>query len=266
MVLSIHDGGSSGSDLSHYDTALSNGYVDLVFEAHTHQSYVQRDSYGVYHVQGGGDNTGISQAVVTYNTVNDSFAVSAQVIKKSVYSGLNDHPVVQQLLDKYSQQVSIANKVLGNNRTKRSSTTILQTVASLYAQAGLEKWGQEYNIVLGGGFLNTRAPYDLAAGQVTYGDLLDILPFDNRLVLCKITGANLKSRFINNTSDDYYIGYTPYGNQIKNNIQNNTYYYVIVDTYSAYYYYNKLTIVEFFDDNVYARDLLAEYIQEGNWS
>jgi len=266
VVLSIHDGGSSGSDLSHYDTALSNGYVDLVFEAHTHQSYVQRDSYGVYHVQGGGDNTGISQAIVTYNTLNDTFGVTARTLDASSYSYLDDHPVVEDLLEQYADEVAYAYEVLGSNRVKRTSSTIKQKVAELYCQTGVERWGEKYNIVLGGGFLSTRSPHDLAAGQVTYGKLLDILPFDNRLVLCKITGANLKSKFINTSNQNYVISFSDYGDQIKNSIQNNTYYYVLVDTYTAYYSSNNLTIVEFYDDNVYARDLLAKYIQEGNWS
>jgi len=35
-----------------------------------------------------------------------------------------------------------------------------------------------------------------------------------------------------------------------------------VDTYSAYYASNKLTVIELYDEDVYARDLLAEYFKE----
>ena len=65
IVYSIHDGygnGTSGvtdvSDsqlASYYDVALSDGYVDLVFESHSHQDYILRDSQGVYHLQAGGE-------------------------------------------------------------------------------------------------------------------------------------------------------------------------------------------------------------------
>jgi 2',3'-cyclic-nucleotide 2'-phosphodiesterase (5'-nucleotidase family) len=139
-----------------------------------------------------------------------------------------------------------------------SSTKILNQVAALYVEAGQERWGDQYDIVLGGGYLNTRAPYDLAAGEVTYGDLMNVLPFDNRLALCSITGANLKSRFINNSS--YYIAYSDYGAGLT--ISDTKTYYVIVDTYSAYYASNKLTVIELYDEDVYARDLLAEYFRE----
>lgn len=265
IVLSIHDGGESSSDLSHYNTALSNGYVDLVFEGHSHQSYVQKDSYGVYHLQGGGDNTGITYASVQYNTVHNTYTVStAQTMRTSAYSELPDDPVVLQLMNKYNDLVSKANEILGRNRTKRTEKYICDTVAKLYCDAALEKWGDSYKIVLGGGYLSTRSPYTLSAGNVTYGKLMSLLPFDNRLVLCSIKGSDLKSKFINTTNSDYHIAYTEYGNSVKNNISNNVVYYVVVDTYTAYYSPNKLTIVEFYEDDMYARDLLAQYIKAGN--
>ncbi len=263
IVLSIHDGGTASS--GHYDTSLSNGYVDLVFEGHTHQSYVHTDNYGVYHLQGGGDNKGITYASVQYNTVNQNYTVStAQTVPSSTYSSLEDHPIVQELLDKYDDQINLADQVLGNNRYYRDDSVIEQLVADLYCQAGLEIWGDEYNIVLGGGFIRTRAPYNLQAGQVTYGDLMSLLPFDNKLVLCKIKGTYLKSRFLNNSSQDYYLGFSDYGNSVKNSISSNTIYYVVVDSYTAYYSYNRLTIVEEYSEALYARDLLAQYIKAGN--
>lgn len=258
VVYSLHGDYSS----EHYDEALSNGYVDLVFEGHTHQYYEYVDSYGIYHLQGGGDNKGITHASVTYNTANCNYTVTTgEYIPSSTYSSLEDHPVVEQLLDQYSEQVSRAYEVLGNI-SYMSSTAIKNKVAELYVQAGLERWGDKYDIVLGGGSLNTRSPYNLYAGEVTYGDLMNVLPFDNRLALCSIPGSALLSQFINNTN--YSVGYSDYGASIKNSIVSTKTYYVVVDTWSAYYAKNKLTIVEFYDDDVYARDLLADYFRKNN--
>lgn len=257
VVLSVHDG------YSNYDESLSNGYIDLVFEGHTHQSYVQTDSYGVYHLQGGGDNAGISYASIICNTANGSSRVTdRQVITTGTYSSLPDHQLIAQLLNEYQDIISVANKVLGKLSAKVYSSTILQTVADLYIQAGVEKWGDKYNIVLGGGYLNCRSPYNLEAGDVTYGMLMSILPFDNRLVLCSVSGSNLKSKFINTTNSSYYISYSDYGAKLTT-IDNNKTYYIVVDSYTAYYAPNKLTIIDFYDEDVYARDLLAEYIEQG---
>lgn len=70
IVYSLHDGGSANESMDWYDISLSNGYVDIVFEGHSHQSYAYADSYGVYHVQGGGYNSGISAAEVRLNFAN----------------------------------------------------------------------------------------------------------------------------------------------------------------------------------------------------
>ena len=118
---------------------------------------------------------------------------------------------------------------------------------------------------MGGGFIQTRSPYDLAAGEVSYSDILSLLPFDNRLVLCSIKGSYLKSKFIDTTNSSYHNTYSTYGNSVKNNISSSATYYVVVDSYTALYAPNKLTIVEYYDDNVYARDLLANEIKNGRF-
>ena len=269
IIYAIHDGyGSSASGSisnsnldDYYDPSLSDGYIDLSFEAHSHQSYVLLDSKGVYHLQGGGENKGISHVEISFNTVNETTTVTtAEIIKNSVYSKYADDPETEALEDKYSSVISNANKILGTLSSKLSSDRICEIVSQLYLQAGLEKWGSQYNIVLGGGYLNTRSPYDLSPGQVTYSDLLSLLPFDNQLVLCKISGRDLQRRFVNSSYD---CTYSDYGNSVKNRISNSATYYVVVDMYTAVYSPNNLTIVDYYDEGIYARDLLAEAIQSG---
>ena len=274
IVYSIHDGyGSSSSGVgsisnsqlsSYYDPVLSEGYVDIVFEGHTHQSYVLRDGDGVYHMQNGGDNRGISHAEAVINFANGQSKVqAAEFIPSSIYAAEESDPIVETLLEKYKEQVSTGEQVLGMNDSFRSSKYLCQLTADLYLKAGLEAFGDKYDIVLGGGFLNTRSPYDLAAGQVTYAQLQMIMPFDNTLVLCSIKGSDLKSKFINTSNSKYYMSYSDYGNSVKNRIDNNATYYVIVDTYTSTYASNRLTEVARYTEGVYARDLVADYIRKG---
>ena len=159
----------------------------------------------------------------------------------------------------------MAYTVIGKVSKKQSSSTVESIVAELYLKAGVEKWGDKYDIVLGGGFIRTRSPYDLKAGNVTYSDVLSLLPFDNQLVLCSISGRYLKSKFINTTNSDYHCSYSEYGSNVKNNISDSATYYVIVDTYTAYYSSNRLTVVDFYDNDVFARDLLADEIKNGRF-
>lgn len=273
IIYSIHDG-YSGSNYgqtatnsmlaSYYDVSLSQEAVDLVFEGHTHKHYVKKDAYGVYHLQNGGDNGGISYVDVDINFANDTAKVlSAEYISTSSYSHLEDDPIVDSLLKKYESQISDANKVLGYNSSYRTGNNLRNIVARLYYEAGVKKWGKDYDIVLGGGFLSVRSPGKLEVGDVTYGDLQMIFPFDNQLVLCSVKGRDLKSKFFETNNSNYFIHYEEYGESVRKNLDYNKTYYIIVDSYSSTYAPNRLTEIARYDETTYARDLLAEYIKGG---
>ncbi len=273
IVYSLHDGyddSRSGGFLTdaqlstYYDTALSEGYVDLVFEGHTHQTYALVDDDGVYHLQNGGENKGIAHVELKLNTANGNHHVDrAEIVVSSVYERMDDHPIVDELMDKYKDQVSLGTEVLGTNARRLSSDAIREIIAKLYFEAGFEMWGEDYDIVLGGGFMSVRAPYELAAGEVRYADLQSLLPFDNTLVLCSVKGSDLKSKFIYTSNKNYFNYYGSYGQSVKDRIDPAATYYIIVDTYTSTYGPNRLTEVARYEADVYARDLLADYIREG---
>ncbi len=274
IIYSLHDGhdrSSSGTGIisdgqlsGYYDPTLSEGYVDIVFEGHTHRSYVLRDGDGVYHLQNGGDNDGISHAKAVINFANGRVNVrQARFIETAEYASLSDDPVVGTLMDKYDEQVSLASRVLGDNDTQKSGNQLRQLVADLYLKAGLEAFGEEYPIVLGGGYLSVRSPGYLAAGQVTFSQLQGLFPFENTLVLCSVRGKDLLDKFIHTSNSNYFVSYSDYGNSVKNNIDPSGTYYIIVDTYSSTYAPNRLTEIKRYTQGVYAQHLLADYIEAG---
>ena len=276
IVYLLHDGvgqsyGSSETNISRsqlspfYDTSLSDGYVDLVFEGHTHQGYILKDEYGVYHLQNRGDNKGgISHIEVAINTATDSYSVRvAEHISTYEYGNLEDDNVVEELLNKYENQIEFATKPLGYNSIYRTGDYMRQLTADLYYETGMKEWGKKYDIVLGGGFTSVRSPYNLWQGDVTYSDLQSLFPFDNQLTLCKISGRNLRDKFFETDNSDYFICYGDYGEDVRYNINLGATYYIVVDTYTAYYKPNGLTVVEEYKSDVFARDLLAEYIKKG---
>ena len=274
IVLSIHDGydqNKSGMSIisdsnlrSYYDVSLSSGYVDIVFEGHTHKSYVLQDSKGVFHMQAGGENNGISHAEFNINIANGKSEINdAKIVSKNTYRSYTDDPIVLALLEKYKNDISKADEVLGTLSRYISSDEICELVAKVYYLRGLEEFGSQYPIVLGGGFISTRSPYDLERGQVTYSDIYSILPFDNELVLCSVSGKDLMSKFVNTTNSRYHIYYEEYGSDAIANIVNNKTYYIITDSYTSTYSYNNLTEIKRFAPNEYARDLLAAYIKAG---
>ncbi len=275
IVYSIHDGGSgfrttgvnsvTNQDIPYYDTALSKGYVDLVFEAHTHKQYILKDEHGIYHLQGGGENKGVSYASVSYNFDRGTYSVTPKILDPEVYAdgSLKDDPSVKTIFQKYFADSNPYETVLGRNASSRNSTAILNTVAKLYYEKGVEQWGGQYTISAGGGYLNARSPYRVSQGDVTYADLYSVLPFDNELVLGKLSGADFKS-FLNRRTDSSHK-YTIYTTIEAVEVDLSKEYYVIVDTYTSTYRSNHITEVARLPKSMYARDLLAEYIQAGNW-
>ena len=272
IVYMIHDGFGSSRDgtitssslRSYYDISLSKGYVDLVFEGHSHQRYVLRDEQGIYHIQGSGDNRGITHAEVEINYANGNYEVNvAETLSTDTYTMLDEDPLVNQLLEKYADAISISSSVVGTNRQNRSGKAMRQLVADLYYEFGMEQWGDEYDIALGGGFISIRDPGYLPKGPVTYGMLQGLFPFDNQLVLCSVSGRKLREKFFESDHYAYYISYGSYGSSIKNQLDPNGIYYVVVDSYTSTYGPNGLTEIERYDPGFYARDLLADYIRSG---
>ena len=134
---------------------------------------------------------------------------------------------------------------------------------NLLADQAINVWGQTYDIVLGGGYISCRSPGYLSAGEVTYSQLHSLLPFDNEISLCSIKGRDLLDKFLETDHYAYYISTTAYGETIRGNIDPNATYYVVTDSYSAEYAYNNMTVIETYSADIFARDLLADYIAEG---
>lgn len=83
------------------------------------------------------------------------------------------------------------NGVRGDVRTKETNLGNLIADAMLEGPAGRRAGG----VMNGGG---VRASID--AGQITLGELLDVQPFDNKLSLVTLTGAQLKEALENGVS------------------------------------------------------------------
>lgn len=276
IVYSIHDGYEENTsatsvksvtrrDISYYyDTSLSDGYVDLVFEGHTHKRYMLKDEYGVYHLQGGGENRYVSCAEVSYDLKSGKYTVSPRLIGTDVYadSSIEGDPAVEEIFDKYFPTGDPYTAVLGTSARRRQSDDICEQVARLYYEAGAAEWGQKYDIALGGGYLKVRNPYKIEAGSITYADLFSILPFDNDLVLGKIRGIDLLEHFLETDNSSYHV----YSALTANDVAENEYYYIIVDSYTSTYKPNRITEVARSDSGKYARDLLADFVASGGWA
>ncbi len=272
VIFTVHDGvAKSGSGTvypseiaSFYDVALSNGYIDLVFESHSHHNYILKDTNGVYHIQGGAENDALSHVEVKLNYANENSEIQRiENIRSNVYDDCAPDSIVNELKEKYKNEIAKGDEKLGTITRNVSGDELRQLSMDLYLEKGLAKWGDDYDIVLSGGFVSVRSPGRLYSGEVFYKDIYSLFPFDNSLYLCSISGANLKSKFIYSTNSNYFICMSEYGESL--NISDSGTYYIITDAYSAFYAPNKLTIVEEYGEDLFARDMLAQYIRNGGY-
>lgn len=279
IIYSLHDGMSGSntgletvydSDMTWYDSVLSDGYVNLVFEGHTHSKYTIIDQNGVKHVQGGGYNSAISHADVQINFANGNSATSVNVVYSSTFSQYGTDDKINEIVELYKDEIGDPDTVLGTNSSKRNSTKLCDIMAQLYYDKGIATWGDDFNIVLGGGYLNARSPYNLYAGSVTTRQLQTLFPFENAIMLCSVKGSDLKSKFFNTTNKNYHIAYGSYGAQIKTKLNNgeglNDTYYIIVDSYTSDYAYNNLTVIATLGDSVFPYQLMVEYAKNGGFA
>lgn len=274
IVLSIHDGYENSSsysqsisnrDMTWYDASLSNGYVDMVFEGHTHQSYMLVDSYGVNHLQAGGQNQGVSNAVAKINYANGKSTTSTKILANSTYENETHDGIIDALVEKYSSEIGNPDEIIGENGQYRNSYALRTAMASAYLRKGQSMWGSEYDIVLAGGSINARYPYYLPAGNVTIRQIQMLFPFDNEVQLCSIKGVDLLNRYFNNTK--YYYARGNNADSVEARLRNgqdlNKTFYIVSDSWNSDYSINNLTVIKTLGDVCYPRDCLAEYIKAG---
>lgn len=162
---------------------------------------------------------------------------------------------------------------MGYNGTERTSNELRSTGAKLMMEYGQKLWGNQYDIVLGGGYLSVRSPYKLTVGFKTTEDIFNLFPFDNDIILCSATGAFLKKYYMGSTNSNYFISYNS-GYSSSSNLSDTQIYYFVTDTYgSDYYMYgngyrasNQFKIVKQPEEACYLRDLMGIYIRNGGFS
>ena len=255
VVLSMHN----GYDPDFYDISLSYGYVDLVLEGRSHQKYELKDSHGVYHLQGGGDNQAINHAKIWINTVTGThFVTDQEFLNTTTYDEMRPYSIVDRLLRKYEAQIAPSKETIGYNRSELDRDQLRKTVAQLYLWEGMQKWGREYDIVLGGGMLSIRSPYVLQSGDVNYAMLQTLFPQENELMLCSLRGSELDKLFISVENKNFFIARAD-----DRSIEPEAMYFVVIDAYTYSLVSDYVTLVARYGAGVYARDLLADYIAAG---
>lgn len=263
IVYSVHDGNDGGGIYSGYDSTLSSGgYVDVVFEGHSHSDYRYMDDSGIWHIQSAGYNKTFNNISFEIDpSTGEKHYVNNHVYNTIDYDYLTPDATTTAIFKQYDF-ASFYTSIGINNTGVKGSRRLKQDIANLYLQKGLAKWSSRYSIVLGGGYISCRDPYQLDEGEVTYAQLYNLFPFDNDIVLGSLDGDHLKRKFIETSNDNYFMAYNP--DFDLSSVQDDQIYYIVTDTFSSDYAPNAITeVATYSTEGIYQRDLLREYIASG---
>jgi 2',3'-cyclic-nucleotide 2'-phosphodiesterase (5'-nucleotidase family) len=117
-----------------------------------------------------------------------SLEISAEIAEDSQTNNLI-YPYKQQLEAQMNEIVGYSAKELTKQKVE---STLGNFVADLLLEAGQDRWGDSVSLslVTTGGL---RIP--LPKGPIRLGTIYELMPFENRVVLTKITGAQLQQLF-----------------------------------------------------------------------
>lgn len=278
IVFSIH--GDTLHNDTYYNVELSSeGYVDVVLEGHKHVQTHYVDNGGVHHFQCEADSRlNINHFSVELDTKSDSYEITfndgADVYSmndRSVYL-LDEDPATLSIINKYD--FSEYYKSLGYNSRARWRNELRQLCADLYLEAAQKKWADlAGEMVLAGGYISVRGTGELPVGSVSYAMLYTLFPFDNDILLARISGYALKVVYFQTTNTNYFMAYTPGGYTLRDTpslVNDSDLYYVVMDTYTYDWMvktgYNPTKVASYDEHGYFARDLLAEYAKAGRFN
>lgn len=249
-----------------YDTGLNesiaslsgNSRIDAIFGAHTHQNkeeFYQRSDYKeIPAVQCYHKNNNLSEVILSLDASNEY--VSAE-INKHRPSNYDISAEVQAVINKYQDVLDEAEEVLSTSPYGYSNSDLGGFATAIMLSNDYEGYNfgdVDISIINTGG---VRA--DINAGEITRGEVFEVFPFNNAVVLVNISGALIKSICTQN-SGYLYVG----GNY--NSLSDSTIYQLAVIDYvfenTRYDQFDNISSSDYIETDVLLRDLLIEYFDE----
>ena len=177
--------------------------IDAIFGGHAHKNKIQ--PYGsTVCVATLNYGQSVGHISLKFNKADHSFAgLGSYEIEsmKSVASSLSDNSDIKSIMDQYAPEINkIKNIKLGSadeilkldGALKNICTSTIFERAIDFAKANLPNVDTS-KIVASFHNVNGGIRDDIAKGDITYGDVYKSFPFDNEIVLIKITGLEAKS-------------------------------------------------------------------------
>jgi 5'-nucleotidase len=166
--------------------------VDVVVAGHTH-SLLNNTVDGKLIVSAFSNGTAYDHVKLAIDRRTNDVVAKSAVVPTTFNDGVTPESDVQAVVDEYRAKIApIASSPVGQAAaalTRATTRTQVDSVlGNVIADAQRAKAGTQIALMNPGGI---RA--DLDAGEVTYGELFTVQPFDNQLHEFTITGAQLKA-------------------------------------------------------------------------
>lgn len=206
MVIAVtHIGYENEPGYSDMDIAAASKDIDVIIGGHSHTAINPADKragvpkWRVANAEGdtisvlqtGASGVNLGEIDINLTTKD----VSARLIP--VDSRLDNRldPAIEQIIAPYRNQVdSMRSQVIGNSpfEFERKSPEMLNLLSDFVRVRGAELCGKPVDLAImnKGGIRNS-----LAEGPVTKGEIIDIAPFDNSIVVMEIKGRDLLDNF-----------------------------------------------------------------------
>ena len=245
--------------------------VDAVFGGHTHQ--YQNKGTNVPMIQSSSNGKALGHIELTYS-FEDSDVVTANGenlnIGSSYLKNIEDDSTAKAIYDYYYYGMIAEenNKIVGNYKggiDKNDLPYVYNSYAYKYFKDEVDT-DNEYEIF---GVESNNARADISAdkdGNITYGSVYKAFPFDNTLVLVKISGQNIIKVLCTYSSARFSltgIGYVDRKN-MSNYVDVNKDYYMLMINYISDGEYTAPyvdVIAEYSEDAALPRNIVATYLK-----
>jgi 5'-nucleotidase len=171
------------------ETQQMSDEVDVVVSGHSH-SVLNTRVDGKLVVQAFSLGTAFDAVNMKIDRSTKDVVSSAAEIVNTDNAGIAPDPATAELVAGYKQQIDpIANRVVATaseDVTRAASGAGESELGDLIADAQRDFAGAQFAFMNPGGI---RA--DIAAGEVTYGELFAVQPFDNQVVSMELTGDQI---------------------------------------------------------------------------
>ena len=251
VIVAVHDYGDEvAASLQKWANYSGNSNVDAIFCAHSHQrvdeSYFGTDGDVVPVLQNGGNGQTFAQLKLTIDNNND-------IVNKDgtlhYTSGFASDGTLDEVIAKHMDVINQANLVIGTSAGGISKSKLGQYAC----QSMLDEFGADLSIMNTGG---VRATID--SGDITVGDVFQVFPFENEVIVCQMSGAMLKKYMDSNSNYNYYGGNT------SSIVDSQNYTVAIIDYVFFGVYFDDYRPASYSNTQVILRDLLTEYIDNLN--